>query len=1241
VRVFVAHLDGVLADHLPALAVAGRAQRLVLEAPPGQRHHLDAARIEQHDGAGGDPAAEDDAADAEVAIVDADEVLEAGVGGRELAVAGDEVVDAALLEAATDDGVDGTAGLVPDEAQGGDPDDFVAFAEWQNESESRDELAEKLRDSGINMDGIYPKGDDPDNVASGHQNRSDANKSILQGKDIAPERKAEIEQMLNSERLTDNELTKLEGEINRAPNRANTVTEPRAAQDQPDHLSTKDQAFADQERNDPTYEHDVDLTWARILEEYPGAERLPNGDLVVGETTRFGKKYNVLIRRTKANRFMVYVMQTDKNGNRFGMRIGNTEWHSYEALESRIQNGQKLINGFSPQGSMSRRNQPVEPLGKNRDLGSDILSPYIEGGLGSPTTGDETHDRIIGDVVDAVRRGEAPEDILANLRATEMDHPELYNEVLQAFISRAFADAKPEPAEYQLYDGSEPAVGQIVDWTNWHEFVDWWLPDGRPNPNKKPNKHYREMRRGRIVQKRNHNTDGKGRNYGDHVIVQWWDEKNGKWSEDYSTLSAQTLKPVNEGDPISAPFFSKKQEWRSDPEALVKAFGLPAGYKVDDAKTTPRPKAIKKPRTLKIKKDGTLMGYPDVVVPGSQADVAEAIQDGKLLGGTRNSKNIKPGEVLVGIDDDGNLTYDVVLRVEKDGDRSNVHVARPTGDGRSEIHEVNLGPEDLNVFAPGAGQTEGFDTPEVAQARPAHERGTAVRWTNSKGGTSQGIVIDHDDQTGRSLVLTPTGQKSIRSDVLEQFGGGSNENRAGLLDDFNDKAIPYQIRKAALLDSLENDYDRSALSDFPSRGEDSRGVEQALSMTTASPDASADVLPAYADNPQPAPLTLAAPKISDLKNPNRYLDTVVGPDETMKVLRGEDHVQFMAGDVILRDRHYFQVLENEEISQDDMDSDIYGDTAGYSRLRYIGAQDEQAPGPTRKMRDLHGVNPYNLVPGDEEENTFGPFFAQDKDVLYRPSDAEYMSLVQSDEEPGEKQEALFTKMDEKGAELVKDFYDRDDSADLHVGDAGAMNVLATIYKRPGKKDGFAKRGAGASQGQRRRMHSEVLANRTYQALGGKLTGGYDEETNTYFSDAIDGEVAMDAFPTEMAMADAIRQNFWSSNAWRIGLMDILTGERDRHPGNWFLTSDGNYEPTDHGETPWGPASAPLSPFATNMQAALRSGNVPLSPAQLLSLKNNLVAARSTFAKFGRLTWYNNMMKRFESFEQTVNRKGNR
>src|SRR5262245_50283160 len=82
VGVLVAHLERVLADDLAADRVAGGGERLELEAAAGQGHDLDARAVEQQHGVAGDPAAEHDAADAEVALVDADQLAHPLLGGR-------------------------------------------------------------------------------------------------------------------------------------------------------------------------------------------------------------------------------------------------------------------------------------------------------------------------------------------------------------------------------------------------------------------------------------------------------------------------------------------------------------------------------------------------------------------------------------------------------------------------------------------------------------------------------------------------------------------------------------------------------------------------------------------------------------------------------------------------------------------------------------------------------------------------------------------------------------------------------------------------------------------------------------------------------------------------------------------------------------------------------------------------------------------------------------------------------
>ena len=85
-----------------------------------ERHDLDARGVEEDDLVGRDPARQHDAADAEVALVDADQVGEAVIAGREAARGGDELVDPPLLHPAGDDGVHLAGALLPDEAHGGE-----------------------------------------------------------------------------------------------------------------------------------------------------------------------------------------------------------------------------------------------------------------------------------------------------------------------------------------------------------------------------------------------------------------------------------------------------------------------------------------------------------------------------------------------------------------------------------------------------------------------------------------------------------------------------------------------------------------------------------------------------------------------------------------------------------------------------------------------------------------------------------------------------------------------------------------------------------------------------------------------------------------------------------------------------------------------------------------------------------------------------------------------------------------
>lgn len=130
----------------------------------------------------------------------------------------------------------------------------------------------------------------------------------------------------------------------------------------------------------------------------------------------------------------------------------------------------------------------------------------------------------------------------------------------------------------------------------------------------------------------------------------------------------------------------------------------------------------------------------------------------------------------------------------------------------------------------------------------------------------------------------------------------------------------------------------------------------------------------------------------------------------------------------------------------------------------------------------------------------------------------------------------------------------------------------------------------------------------------------------------------------------------SVDARRIGLLDVLTENTDRNPGNWFTTSDGQVIPIDQGAG-WSPARDRDYPtggdvahwptgFAEAYTAKVGPGYVPgaaydpshyeakwidndLSPGYVRSLRSKLLDLRAEFERLGRTDWHDRMMTRLD------------
>ena len=609
--------------------------------------------------------------------------------------------------------------------------------------------------------GLYESGDDPYNVESGNDNKVEAAKAKMEGKDLTPDERAALEEALNSGALSDNQVSRVLAEIDSKPNAANTITKPRGPEDQPDYLSSADQDIVQAERDDPNFVFDEDLTWRKVREEYPDAVALDNGDLILETTNNKGKKYDLVVRRTQQNRFMVYVMETDSKGNRRAKRISNSEWHSYEALENRIQVGRKLVNSKSPAGSLARRkDQPTENLGTQSFPADDILGDIGNADAPLPSTGDDKFDRLLEAAALHIRAGDMDiEGIEAELQQIDPGANAI-NTVMDAIIGRAQDNYRPNGINpWQTYDGDLAEIGGEYDWTDWHQEKNWWLPNGQLNPDRKPNRNYGEVKRVRVMGYVKENTDGKGRTYGDHV---WVSVQNvdGSWGN-WVKRSAQTLRRAEPGSATGQPFFSKREEWRTNPEALARRFRVPNAAPDDaNAKTKARPKGeLTQSRRLRFTSRGTLAGYGNVPVPNSPAEIAGMVMSSEVTPSIAPASTARPGMLIARRDENGNQFVDSIIRVDNLGDGGyRIHAARPDGKGGADVDSFVV-PGDADISLWSAPNLRAPSQPEPDNAR----QGEVI--VVDEAGT-RGVVL-HDDGAGSLVVSTPDGVVDVaESDIV-------------------------------------------------------------------------------------------------------------------------------------------------------------------------------------------------------------------------------------------------------------------------------------------------------------------------------------------------------------------------------------------------------------------------------------------------------------------------------------------
>lgn len=105
----------------------------------------------------------------------------------------------------------------------------------------------------------------------------------------------------------------------------------------------------------------------------------------------------------------------------------------------------------------------------------------------------------------------------------------------------------------------------------------------------------------------------------------------------------------------------------------------------------------------------------------------------------------------------------------------------------------------------------------------------------------------------------------------------------------------------------------------------------------------------------------------------------------------------------------------------------------------------------------------------------------------------------------------------------------------------------------------------------------------------------------------------------------------SDDGIRMGLMDYLTNNTDRHAGNWLVGDDGAITAIDNGMMFNYSTSVGHNPFG-KAHFDLDSPN-PLTPADVAKVRERLEVLRLKFAEMGRTRWFGNMMDLLDDVAQ--------
>jgi hypothetical protein len=1127
--------------------------------------------------------------------------------------------------------------------------------------------------------------DAPDELAEALANfqRDDAAqieklRNILAGKDVTPEQESKMD---TAEALEMAELDEFVRELEAAPNRANTITRPR-----PQDRNAAALAPATQEliaiEDDPDAIVDPNLIMADVRKNHPNFREIENGDLILESKQSNGKTYELVVRRTARERFFAYILETDGDGNQRASRL-QVETHSYAALQTKIGRGKAYLREHPDLNKWMNRRQNKETLGQN-GLQDNAAQDYINGTV-IPRSEDQAYNQLVEGIAALAVQNGAQRHFLDALAQVGGQKPEFVDMILESINNRKLLDAAQEivgtKESHLSVDGEKLAPGQWVDWTDDKQtrpikdefgntvyetdaegrFV--LRPNGQKIALNEPNPDYGKVFRGQVKALRYKTNDGKYV-YSDSTYVAF-PELNARAGRNAQRQVARIGSQLKIVDSANAPkndaFFARKEEKRNQ-ENVAGDFGLPNVAAADSVRAPqrPAPTAPRDPAVRMNLENGLLHaeGFPEVAIPFDHIEAATEVQDREAV--SKRASELAPGDYIVGQSENSLPVFDKVLAVTPNGDgRFRVQAVRINAEDHLLIDRV-FPPNKLTVFPQPAVVEEIKGVPEANKPVGEWAENDIVTIGDIPGGQGkvEKIMPGINDDGGDSLFKI----RGLEDGEIYWVDGAEVAQFGQTLD-----AEPADPNAPAWHNHPATEAQISALTRFIGNRQMNVAEKGRLREAVANPNLTkkqaSELMDEFAPrkkiNAKSENLAELLDRLNAGNGDNELIDGIIG---RMKQDQADVRAVDMYENEIVKKMDWKDIKANQFNNTKGLHSSELrvGDLvpAGVGAERYykqvLGRNDDgsyrvriitQREGQIVRMngrQQVHGDvttsmnhRPLNVKrPNDKIAKNY---FA-DPSMIPLSTDARAGKF--QDDLPEVEDPKMVDRMKERGQKLVDAYI----NGHTVVGRAtkGVDAERADIVEVAGGKRYFVK-GVGDVKvmnwfGQvlekwdgQRSVNNEVLANRIAQAIGiDDIQMGdhvHENGARVLIMDVVGGDIALNS-PNE---ASHILNNMWDyPNAWKMGLLDQIAVNVDRHNGNWMINEHGQPVPIDHGRVMFNNKYSPLSEFASKFMGDITDGSAPVSKAELLRIKSNLNMLRSEFASMGMTKEFIIMMDNISS-----------